>query len=773
MPATEPQPPGAVFLSYAREDAAAATRIADALRGFGIEVWLDQSDLRGGDAWDSKIRRQIRECTLFVAIISATTQGRGEGYFRREWKLAVERTHDMAVGMPFLIPVVVDETPESAAIVPDEFMKVQWTRLKGAAPTPQFVELVKRLLESPRTAGAAVRPRAQAHAESRPQKGASAAALAGIAAAILVAGAAAYYFVQKKAVPAPAAPAPAVAAAPQAPAVPEPDPKSVAVLPFANMSPDKDNDFFADGIHEDVITSLAKVRGLKVIARSSVMAFRDTASLDLRKVASELGVATLLEGSVRRSAGRVRVTAELINARTSENVWAESYDRDVSDTFAVQGEIAQQIAAALKANLTEGEKSAIETMPTQNREAYDLYLRGHAVDINTGLVARGEVDVAIGYYEGAIQKDPNFALAYTQLTAAQSFLYWFGYLDPSEARRQKAQDAVDAAVRLAPDLPETHRAQGIYAYRVKRDWALALAEFLTAEKGLPNDAELIYWMGLTNRRLGKIPDAITYFERATQLNPKGTATVAMFADTLSSLRRFPQILEVARAYGGNIGANDLTSQYIVKAAFEVDGDFDAYVRRINALNGPLSDEDNVVKPYRMAMIRGDYSSAAKALDDPRITVLSGPEGVIDEPVSLHRALLAFLQGKADEAAAFSARAISDLGKVHYQPRQHPFATMDRALAEALGGNAAAAVSDAQSAFAECSAHDKYDEIVLQGELGKVFVVAGERERAIETLRAMMAGPCFEPPREIRIDPVWSRLKDDSRFEEILASAKPI
>src|ERR1700722_2764094 len=178
MSATEPHPAGAVFLSYAREDAAAAGRIADALRGFGVEVWLDQNELRGGDAWDSKIRRQIRECTLFVAVISATTQGRGEGYFRREWKLAVERTHDMAVGMPFLIPVVVDETAESAAIVPDEFMKVQWTRLKGGAPTPQFVELVKRLLESPRQPAPAARPAGRADTAGMPRRKAPALAIA-------------------------------------------------------------------------------------------------------------------------------------------------------------------------------------------------------------------------------------------------------------------------------------------------------------------------------------------------------------------------------------------------------------------------------------------------------------------------------------------------------------------------------------------------------------------------------------------------------------------
>src|ERR1700678_1569315 len=349
----------AVFLSYAREDATAAGRIADALRGFGIEVWLDQSELRGGDAWDSKIRRQIRECALFIAVISRTTQGRGAGYCRREWKLAVERTHDMAVGMPFLIPVVVDETAESEAIAPDEFMRVQWTRLKGGAPTPQFAELVKRLLDSPRQPSPAERPAGRTASAGMPAKGISKTVM-GLAVLAGIAVAAALFLVSRpRTEEATAAKAPVAEAKPAA----APSEKSVAVLPFENMSADKDNAFFADGVQEDVITSLSKVRELKVISRASVLAYRDTANRNLRKIASELGVATVLEGSVRRDGTKVRVTAQLVDARTDENLWAEAYDRDVSDIFAVQAEIAQEIAGALKANLTDSERALITSRP--------------------------------------------------------------------------------------------------------------------------------------------------------------------------------------------------------------------------------------------------------------------------------------------------------------------------------------------------------------------------------------------------------------------------
>ncbi len=204
-----PSSPGAVFLSYAREDAEAARRIADALRAFGLEVWFDQNELRGGDAWDAKIRKQIRECVLFMPVVSGRTQARAEGYFRREWKLAVERTHDMAAGVAFIVPVVVDDTPEGDAAVPDEFMRVQWTRLPHGVPSPQFVEQVRHLLESRRKVSGAARPRANEEREpvpaSRPAKSGRTVLVASAAVAIVAVGAAVYF--ARRAPAAPLAPA--------------------------------------------------------------------------------------------------------------------------------------------------------------------------------------------------------------------------------------------------------------------------------------------------------------------------------------------------------------------------------------------------------------------------------------------------------------------------------------------------------------------------------------------------------------------------------------
>ncbi|HTU03087.1 MAG TPA: toll/interleukin-1 receptor domain-containing protein, partial [Candidatus Sulfotelmatobacter sp.] len=218
----------AVFLSYAREDTAAAQRIADALRSYGVEVWFDQSELRGGDVWDQKIRRQIKECAIFMPIVSERTQARGEGYFRLEWKLAVERTHLMAEGVPFLAPVVVDATPEGAAVAPAEFLRVQWIRLPGSLPTPQFVEQIKRMLEAPSRAGAAPAPSAAMPKRSR-RAAWSVGALVAVVAVVAV------VFITSRRPPA-AAPTPQAEAPAQAV-----DPKSIAVLPFENMSEAKEN----------------------------------------------------------------------------------------------------------------------------------------------------------------------------------------------------------------------------------------------------------------------------------------------------------------------------------------------------------------------------------------------------------------------------------------------------------------------------------------------------------------------------------------------------
>jgi TolB-like protein len=438
-------PPRAVFLSYARDDADAARRIADALRAFGLEVWFDQSELRGGDAWDAKIRKQIKECALFVPVISAATQERGEGYFRREWKLAVERTHDMAAGVAFMVPVVVDDTRADEATVPEEFLRFQWTRLPHGVPSAEFVEQVKRLLEAPRKpAMEAGRPRPARRDEgvASPARSAMPGWIWGALAVVVVVGIAGAFFATRKPVPSPVAssssPSPSRFTSLQA------DAKSVAVLPFENLSEGKEGAFFADGVHEDILTNLALVRELHVVSRTSVMQYRGTTKT-IKQIAQELGVAYVLEGSVRRAGNRVRVTGQLINARTDEHVWAKAYDRDLTDVFTIQGELAQAIAGAMAAALSPQEKSLLERRLTDNLGAYDAYVKARELRERAISTDQDEIEPLL---QKAVELDPKFAAAWAELGAFHAYLY-FGEQDhtPTGWRRPRRRSTPPCASR--------------------------------------------------------------------------------------------------------------------------------------------------------------------------------------------------------------------------------------------------------------------------------------------------------------------------------------
>ena len=294
-------PGRAVFLSYASQDAEAAQRICEALRAGGIEVWFDQSELRGGDAWDQRIRREIRDCALFIPIISAQTQKRPEGYFRLEWKIAVDRSHFMTSEKAFLLPIVIDATQEAGAFVPDRFREVQWTHIPGGAATAAFAERVARLLDQPLGERAAPYPRPESRrSRSRP---AWLWAVAGLCA--LVAG---YFVLERFGSPKRAAErvASPVGSAPQLVAE-----RSVAVLPFLDMSEKKDQEYFSDGLAEELIDLLAKTPGLHVIARTSSFSFKGKA-VDIPTIGRKLMVATILEGSVRKAGDHLRVTTELV-----------------------------------------------------------------------------------------------------------------------------------------------------------------------------------------------------------------------------------------------------------------------------------------------------------------------------------------------------------------------------------------------------------------------------------------------------------------------------
>jgi TolB-like protein len=787
VPAPTPSPStGAVFLSYARDDAAAARRLAEALRSAGIEVWFDENELRGGDAWDAKIRRQIDTCALFVPLISQHTQGRTKGYFRLEWKLAVDQTHLLAAGVPFLAPVAIDDTREADAIVPPEFMRVQWTRLPGALPTPQFVGQIKRLLDSRDTPAAlpqppgggflgAGRPESAAPALPAPRRTVPVwwwAAPVAIALGVV----ATFIALRKPApVPAPTAAGRAPAAAPVTPAVPAPAGKSIAVLPFANLSPDAENAFFADGMHDDLITALAKIRDLKVISRTSVMPYK-TGARNLRKIAEELGVATVLEGSVQRAGQRVRLNIQLIDARTDAHLWAETYNQELTDVFTIQAALTGEIAAALKANLTQGERALIARRPTENQAAYDLYMQARILDQKIGISSgREEYERVLDLLGRAVALDPKFALAQAQTAMLHGQLFWFSYLDPSPARRALAQASLAAALRLAPGSPEVQLAQGTVAYLCDNDWTRALEYFQAAETGLPNDFQLHYRAALAHRRRGELLAARVKLERAADLNPNDVRGIFTLIETNQYLRRYPQVVALAERYRA-VGAGDFDLQaFRVEAQFQLDGNVDRYRRDWAALPPRGSDGLGLERDYLVAYRAGDLAGAERVLADPRLKTVRGAGGVVSEPVALHRAQLAWLQGREAEARRWADEALAHYRGRDWSVRQKPVVQLDIARAEALAGRKESALAGARAALAAQRELDALTFANLRPLMGQLLVVCGEREEALALLRECYVGTSIisMTPAAIRRDPFWVRLKDDPRFEEILRGVQPL
>jgi len=510
----------AVFLSYAREDAGAARRIAEALRASGVEVWFDMSELRGGDAWDAKIRRQIDECALFLPIVSRHTQERGKGYFRLEWKLAVEQTHLMADGMAFLAPVVIDDTRESDALVPPEFLKVQWTRLPDALPTPAFVTQVKRLLDAPGKPPEPGRARpAQRDEDAAATKNPAALTALWIALGVVAVSVGIVLFVTIR------RPAPAAIEAKPAALSPKPAPevkpdavsdKSIAVLPFADLSADKGSEYFSDGVSEELLNVLAKVPGLRVAARTSAFYFKGK-NLPIAEIAAKLNVAYVVEGSVQRAGDRVKITAQLIKAADGFHVWSDTFTRDAKDVFAVQEEIAGLITKQLSLKL--GVTSVAATAAV-NPEAFELFVQARLAWNQRTVEAYARAEEML---DRALVLDPNFvraralqALVWCFQAVARNELGLFSQRDAPAVARIRAE--IDRALALDPNLAEAHTALG-YLHWLLWQTDEGVRELRLAITLNPNYATAYQFLGRRLLSDGRLDEAEAMLRRAVELDP--------------------------------------------------------------------------------------------------------------------------------------------------------------------------------------------------------------------------------------------------------------
>jgi TolB-like protein/tetratricopeptide (TPR) repeat protein len=483
--------PKAVFLSYASQDAEAARQICDALRAMNVEVWFDQSELRGGDAWDASIRRQIKECALFVPVISANTQSRSEGYFRLEWKLAVDRSHLMADDQAFLLPVVIDATLDGNARVPDKFRDVQWTRLPAHAASAAFAEHVYRLLS-------------------------------GDAAA------------------APIAPARPVAVTTHAAAA---EPWSIAVLPFVNRSHDEEDEYFSDGLADELLNVLAKIRGLRVAARSSAFTFKGKGAT-VTEVGRALNVATVLEGSVRKAGNRMRISVQLVKVDDGYHLWSETYDRTLDDIFAVQDDIAQSVVKELRTTLfgesdAKAEQHASAQMAaavkgrTADPEAHRLFLQGrHFIDRRTP----EDSARAISYLKQALEIDPEFALAWASLALAYVGQADGGWVPVVEGVA-RGRDAVARALALDPGLAQGHSQMGWILMVYDWDWHAAEASFQRALELAPGNADVLNAAGMMAQIGGRFDEAIARYHQVVAQDPLRVAAYQNLGRTLDASDR--------------------------------------------------------------------------------------------------------------------------------------------------------------------------------------------------------------------------------------------
>jgi TolB-like protein/tetratricopeptide (TPR) repeat protein len=515
--------PSAVFLSYASQDAEAARRICEALRAAGIEVWFDQSELRGGDTWDRKIRQQLHDCRLFMPIVSAHTEARTEGYFRREWKLAVDRTHDMSDRVAFLVPVVIDATPDSKADVPEAFRAVQWTRLRSGEPNAAFVTRIAALLANEGSVSAGIkseRPPSAIHTAAAKK---SMPLWMWIAGAALVLSAAGSYmawrgnhWIRESGVPETTA-----SKAITADAISE---KSLAVLPFVDMSEKHDQEYFADGIAEEILDQLARIGDLRVIARTSSFSFKGKSD-DIPTIGRKLRVATILEGSVRRSGSRLKVTTQLVRAATGEHVWSNSYERESKDVFGIQTDIATSVAGALKATLLEHFNAS--TAGTTNAEAFDVFLKAQAL----GRRERSEAGVrqAIALCRQAVSIDPSYGDAWALLAS-----YTDGLMVYSAEKGKLSANAQEFARRAIEARPDRSIGYVSYARALVFDLNVAAARG-QIEKALqlnPNDPWGIAWAALFARMDGKFEESVRLMRKSLDFDPENVARNYDFAVTL-------------------------------------------------------------------------------------------------------------------------------------------------------------------------------------------------------------------------------------------------
>jgi TolB-like protein len=553
------------------------------------------------------------------------------------------------------------------------------------------------------------------------------------------------------------------------PAISSSPEKSIAVLPFENLSEDKANAYFAEGIQEEILTRLAKIADLKVISRTSTQRYQSKPG-NLSEIAKQLGVANILEGSVQKAGDTVRVSVNLIQAASDSHLWADTYDRKLTDILVVESEIAKTIAEQLQAKLSSHEEQALTVKPTNNPEAYDAYLRGMA------FYGRDNFEAA-GFYERAVQLDPNFALAWARLSQADATLY-FLRADTTASRRDAAKSALEKAQKLQTKSPETLLASGYYQYLVLRDYGLAKSTFTLVGKMLPGSSEAPKALGLIARREGNWDESIAYLEQALALDPRNVELLIPAANTYTWLRQFPAALKLYdRAL--DITPNDPDVIAAKASIYQAEGNLQETAKLLSQVN--VEAPSGLAFRIKIIQLRleRNHSESIRLLQARQAQFHFASE--IDK--AGNQLMLAWTQRLAGDTAGAKVTAEQARNTLAQRAKSEPD-NADLAeflsLADAVLGQKNSAMTEIQRAIMLLpSAKDRVEGPNFEEGLALIQMTFGENSRAISSLTQLLQTPYVSliygtsvTAALLRIDPIWDPLRADPAFQKLCEEKQP-
>jgi TolB-like protein len=566
---------------------------------------------------------------------------------------------------------------------------------------------------------------------------------------------------------------PKAAVSATAPATPE---KSIAVLPFQNLSANPENAFFTDGVQEEILTDLAKIADLKVISRASVMPYKSGEARDLHSIAKSLGVSHVVEGSVQRSGDRVRVTAELIDARSDAQLWAQHFDRQLTDIFAIQSEIARNIAEHLRAKLSRSEESAINRKPTDDIVAYEFFIRAREI-VESYLDQedqRAALLKAIGLIDDATRRDPGFVLAYCYATRAHDLLYFLG-LDATPQRTVLAEAAVDTALRLQPDSSEAHFAKADYYFRCHRDYERASVELTIARPGLPNSAPFFVLAGYIGRRRGRWDEATVEFEKAVDLDPRNLNAVNLLGDHYRLLRRFDKAAQWWLAEAKEFPQNARVFHvYAAIAEFAATGQVEKLDEALGALPREINPAAGITSVrVLVALIKRDYDKASSFLEESPLLEFQDVDYTFYYPRAWYEAQIARARGDKKKAHVEFASARQVIEQRPQARAEEPRTLGVLAEIDAALGEKEKAISEAKRAVELMPiSKDAYDGPLVLQCLAQVYAWTGKKQLALDAIDMLVGVPGFLDYGYLLRDPAWAPLRGDPRFEKIVASLAP-